>query len=80
MARLPDPTTASLTPEAQALYDRMVGQRGRLGAFQRDELQVGPVVMHRNTPLAVVIAHHQRISTSPGAAFEFVHRLLPDSL
>lgn len=37
MARLPDPTGA-LTPEARALYDRLVGQRGRIDGMYRSLL------------------------------------------
>jgi 4-carboxymuconolactone decarboxylase len=37
MARLPDPTGA-LTPEAQTLYDQMVGRRGRLDGMYRSLL------------------------------------------
>jgi 4-carboxymuconolactone decarboxylase len=37
MARLPDPTSA-LTPEARALYDQLVGQRGRIDGMYRSLL------------------------------------------
>jgi 4-carboxymuconolactone decarboxylase len=37
MARLPDPT-GSLAPAAQALYDQMMGQRGRIGGMYRSLL------------------------------------------
>jgi len=37
MARLPDPTGA-LTPEAQALYDRLAAQRGRIDGMYRSLL------------------------------------------
>ncbi len=37
MARLPDPT-ASLSPEAQAIYDQLVGRRGRIDGMYRSLL------------------------------------------
>ena len=37
MARLPDPT-AALSPEAQAIYDQLVGRRGRIDGMYRSLL------------------------------------------
>ena len=45
MARLPDPT-AALSPEAQAIYDQLVGRRGRIDGMYRSLLNYPQLTRH----------------------------------
>src|SRR5882724_2311479 len=51
--------------------DRAPGE-SRLRAFEREELEQDPVVVHRPTPLLVVVGAHGRVRARPRAALPIV--------
>src|SRR5436189_44629 len=72
---------ASETGEGPAVVVALVEDRrpgeARLGAFQDQELEEPPVVVHRHAPFLVVISQVLRAPQAPGTAtpgVDFVHR------
>ena len=68
MARLPDPT-GSLAPKAQALYDELVGRRGRIDGMYRSLLN-HPELVRRVSDLGTFLRFGA--GTLPAAVRELV--------